>query len=96
MRTDEIIVGSVGTAMSAVGTASQTNELLQTISLIITIIGGVITFVLLPLWNWWKKAKADGKITKDEIKEGVDVATNGIKDLDDKLHGKDGNEDGKI
>lgn len=86
---DEIIFGAIGTGVSAVGTATQTNEVLQTISLIITIIGGLITFIIVPVLTWWKKAKADGKITTDEIKEGVDTIKDGVKNLDDKLNGKD-------
>lgn len=86
---DEIIFGAIGTGVSAVGTATQTNEVLQTISLIITIIGGLITFIIVPILTWWKKAKADGKITTDEIKEGVDTIKDGVKNLNDKLNGKD-------
>ena len=33
------------------------------------------------LYNWYKKAKADGKITKDEVKEGVGIITEGFKEL---------------
>ena len=86
----EIIGGAVGTGLSAIGTATQTNELLQTISLVITIIGGLITFIIIPLITWYKKSKEDGKITKDEIKEGIDIVVKGgeeIKDTIDK--GKD-------
>lgn len=80
----ELIVGSVGTTLSAVGTASQTNDVLQTISLVITILGGIITFIIVPLVNWYIKAKEDGKITKDEIKEGVDIIVDGVDKLQDK------------
>ena len=86
----EVIGAIVGTSVSATGTALQTNEVLSTISLIITIIGGLIT-IAMALINWFKKAKADGKITEDEIKEGLDIVeqgTKGIKDsLDDKKKG---------
>lgn len=86
---DEIILGAIGTGASAVGTAVQTNEVLQTISLIITIVGGLITFIIVPVFTWWKKAKSDGKITTDEIKEGVDTIKDGVNNLNDKLNGKD-------
>ena len=46
---DNIIYGSIGTALSIIGTSLQTNEVLETISLIITIIGGIITFIITPL-----------------------------------------------
>ena len=86
---NEVLLGAIGTGASAVGTATQTNEVLQTISLVITIVGGVITLIVVPVLTWWKKAKADGKITTDEIKEGVDTIKDGVKNLDDKLNGKD-------
>jgi phosphate/sulfate permease len=89
---NELIGGSIGTALSAVGTGLQTNDVLQTISLVITIIGGLITFIIVPLVNWYKNAKKDGKIDKDELKDGVDIIVEGsekIKDeIDDKKEGK--------
>ena len=92
MKHDVIgFIGSaVGTSVSATGTAIQPNEVLQTISLIITILGGIITIVF-ALVGWYQRAKADGKIDKDEIKEAIDILQEGgenIKDaLDDKKKG---------
>ena len=92
MIRDELIGGSIGTALSAVGTGLQTNDVLQTISLVITIIGGLITFIIVPLVNWYRNAKKDGKIDKDELKDGVDIIVEGsekLKDeIDDKKEGK--------
>lgn len=89
---NELLTGSVGTAISAVGTATQTNEVLQTISLVITILGGIITFIVVPLINWYTKAKKDGKIDKDELKDGVNIIIDGSKDvkevIDDKKKGQ--------
>lgn len=79
----EVIGGMCGTALSAVGTGLQTSEVLQIISLVLTIIGSLIT-ITMAIINWWKKAKADGKITSDEIQEGIDIIQNGIDDLKDK------------
>ena len=87
---NEIIGGAIGTAISATGTAMQPNEVLQIISLVITIIGGLITTAF-ALWTWWKNAKKDGKIDKDEVKEAIDILQDGgekIKEaLDDKKKG---------
>ena len=83
MIRDELIGGSIGTALSAVGTGLQTNEVLQTISLVITIIGGLITFIIVPLVTWYRNAKKDNKIDKDELKEGIDILTNGAEDVKD-------------
>ena len=73
----ELILGSVGTSLGVIGTAVQVNEVLKTISLIITIVGALITYIVVPLIAWYRKAKADDKITTDEIKEGVEIISTG-------------------
>ena len=88
----EVVGGMCGTALSAVGTGLQTSEVLQIISLVLTIIGSLIT-IALAIINWWKKAKADGKITSDEIQEGIEIIQDGIDDLKDKT--KEDKEDKK-
>lgn len=90
---NEYIYGGVGVATSAAGTALQTNDVLQTISLVITIIGGLITFVFVPLYNWYKNAKKDGKITKEELKDGVEIAVDGAKKFKDQIELNDKRED---
>ena len=40
--------------------------------------------VAFTLWQWWKRAKKDGKITEEEINEGIDILNNGIDELKDK------------
>ena len=74
----ELITGAVGTTVSAIGTATQTNDILQTVSLVITIIGAVISMIIVPVLSWYMKAKKDGKITIDEAKEGVNTLKEGI------------------
>ena len=88
MVNKELVGGVIGTSMSAVGTSFQTNEILQTISIVITIIGGIITIVMAFL-NWWNKAKKDGKIDKEEILEGIDILVDGVKNLEDKMKDKE-------
>lgn len=73
----ELIAGGIGTAVSAVGTSIQPNDVLQTISLVITIVGGLISFVIVPLVSWYQRAKKDGKIDKDEAKEGAQIIIEG-------------------
>ena len=92
MLRSELIGGSVGTGLSAIGTALQTNEVLQTISLIITILGGLITFIIMPIITWYKNAKKDGKIDADEIKEGVKIIAEGSEKLHEEINDK---KDGK-
>ena len=89
---DKLICGSIGTALSAVGTGLQTNEVLETISLIITIIGGVITFIITPLISWYNKSKTDNKIDTNEIQEAIKIISNGSEKIKDHV---DYNEKGK-
>ena len=77
----EIIVGTIGTSLSAIGTVIQTNQILQTISLILTILGAIMTYFIVPIYIWYKKSKADGKITKEEIKEGKEIIKKGIEKI---------------
>lgn len=95
MNHKELIGGVIGTSLSAIGTATQTQEILQIVSLIITILGGIISFIVIPILNWYRKAKEDGKITIDEIQEGAKTIEDGIEKLDDKVNGKEGDKDGK-
>ena len=74
----ELVAGVVATGTSAVGTALQTNDVLQTISLIITILGGIVSLIVLPLLTWYRNAKKDGKITEEEIDEGVKTLQEGL------------------
>lgn len=77
----ELIAGIVGTCITGVGTAIQTEEVLRIISLVLTILGTIITFIVMPLINWYQKANADKKITLDEIKEGVEILEQGTEKI---------------
>lgn len=90
----ELITGSVGTALGVAGTAAQTNEILQTVSLVLTIMGALVSFVIVPLLNWYSNAKRDGKITKEEANEGLATLKKGLQDLDD-LKGANKHDEGK-
>lgn len=73
---DEIIIGLTGESAAIVSTATQTNQYLQTIQLIISIIGGILVIIatcVIPLIKWFKEARKDGKIDKEEIKEGKNL-----------------------
>lgn len=89
---DKLICGSIGTILSAIGTTLQTNEILETISLIITIIGGLITFIVMPLISWYNKSKDnDGKISNDEVQEVIKIITDGSEKIKEQV---DNNEKG--
>ena len=82
----ETIASAIGTTFAAVGTSIQPDEVLRYVSLIITIIGGIITLVT-AIWGlvakikaWHKKAMEDGKITREEYDELGNIVKEGIND----------------
>ena len=82
----ETIASAIGTTFAAVGTSIQPDEVLRYASLIITIIGGIITLVT-AIWGlvtkikaWHKKAMEDGKITREEYDELGNIVKEGIND----------------
>ena len=87
---NELIGGLAGTSLSALGTALQVNEVLQTISLIITIFGALVSFVVVPLLSWYSKVKKDGKITTEELSEGAQIVSDGVKKTQDAIEEKKG------
>lgn len=72
MTNDNVYIGMLGTAVSAVGTGMSVTDLQAIISMTVTIVGFIIS-VLIPLGvklvNKIKAAKKDGKIDKDEMKD---------------------------
>ena len=82
-----------GVTLSAVGTATQTDPLLQNISLILTIVGAVIAIVS-SLINIYQKVKKNDKITSEDIKQVLDTTDKQIKDIKDALPKKE-NKDGQ-
>ena len=83
MQEDKIMVGLLGTSVSAVGAGLSVIELQAIISMIVTVLGFIIS-VLIPLVikvvNKIKAAKADGKIDKEEMK---DIISTGKEILDE-------------
>lgn len=78
------LVGIIGTAISSMGMVVSTEQLEQVISIICSVVGVIIviiTSIVIPLIQWWKKAKADGKITKEEIDEAKEIVESGISQL---------------
>ena len=94
MQEDKILVGLLGTSISAVGAGLSVTELQAIVSMIVTVAGFIIS-VLIPLcvklYHKIKGAKEDGKIDKEEMKdilstgkEIVDETKEFIDKIDDK------------
>ena len=59
---------------------AQVEQALRIASFVLSIVISILIIVSRIL-TWWKEAKKDGKITKDEIKEGVTIITEGVEDI---------------
>ena len=83
MQEDKILVGILGTSISAVGAGMSVTELQAIISMIVTVAGFIIS-VLIPLcvklYNKIKDAKKDGKVDKEELE---DIMSTGKEILDE-------------
>lgn len=73
-----VVIGADATAV--VFTAIQPNEILQWVSLVLTIIATIISIVL-SVWRWWKSAKKDGKIDEKELEDLQDIFDDSSKKL---------------
>lgn len=78
-----------GNALTYVLSAIQQNEVFQIIEFVLAILTSIV-LIAYRIWVWYEKAKADGKITKDEIKEGLEILGEGIEDLKEKTESKKG------
>lgn len=88
-NTTELVGGTIGTALTAVGAGISVEEVQTILSIICTVLGIVITLitgVIIPLIKHFKKASEDGKITEEEIKEGVNIVVDGVKQIKDKVN----------
>lgn len=69
---DKMFLGIVGTAVGSIGAGLSVTEVQAIISIIVTVLGFVIS-VLVPLciklYHKIKDAKADGKIDKEELED---------------------------
>lgn len=73
----ENFIDSVFVLISVLFTATQTKEILQIISFILTIIS-VIIVIIRNIIDWYIDAKKDGKITAEEVKQGTDIIIDGV------------------
>lgn len=86
-------IGEAVNFISYLVVSVQDNELFAYIQLGLNVL---TTLVLLAfrIWAWVRDAKEDGKITKDEIKEGGEIIGDALEDLKDTFEGE--KDDGEV
>lgn len=80
-------------AMQYMAVALQDNPILQGMQLGLSILTSIV-LVVYRIWKWHDEATKDGKITKDEIEEGAKIISDGLKEVNDKVNGKDKSDNG--
>lgn len=77
-----------GNSVMYVLTFTQTKELFEIISLVLSIIISLL-IIGSKIFQWWKNASKDGKISKEEVKDGIDIIVDGVNDIRDKIEDKE-------
>ena len=83
MQKDGIVFGSIAVLETMV-TVSQTNEVFQTIQIIISALAGAVALAY-TIWRWYRNAKKDGKITPNEVDDLFEQITKKEDSEDDKI-----------
>ena len=81
---DKLMCGLVGTAVSAAGTGLAISEVQAVISIVITVLGFIISVVvpfILKIIHKIKEAKKDGHITEEEAKDIMNTVIEDGKDV---------------
>ena len=81
---DKLMCGLVGTAVSAAGTGLAISEVQAVISIVITVLGFIISVVvpfILKIVKKIKDAKSDGHITEEEAKDIMNTVIEDGKDV---------------
>ena len=74
----------VGITFQSLLTIAQTDEIFRIISLVLTIISAVVVLAR-NIYEWYIKAKKDGKIDADEGKELIDIVDDGVNNIKDNI-----------
>ena len=78
---DNITYGACATIMTIAG-VTQVNEMFQLIQVIVGVVSGLFA-IAYTIFKWYNKAKADGKITPQEVKELKDDLEDVLKDKEE-------------
>ena len=80
-------------AIQYMAVALQDNPILQGVQLGLSILTSII-LITYRISKWHNEATKDGKFTKDEVEEGFKIINDGLKDVNDKVNGKDKGDNG--
>ena len=86
---ESLVGGTVGTMISALAiNVDNLRSIESIVAIVCTSLGLLITIItslIIPLCKWYARSKKDGKISADEVVDGVETLKDGLTDLKDKL-----------
>ena len=96
---ESLVGGTVGTMISALAiNVDNLRSIESIVAIVCTSLGLLITIItslIIPLVKWYARSKKDGKISADEVVDGMETLKDGLKDIQDKLEDKEHKEDQK-
>ena len=96
---ESLVGGTVGTMISALAiNVDDLRSIESIVAIVCTSLGLLITIItslIIPLVKWYARSKKDGKISADEVVDGVETLKDGLKDIQNKLEDKEHKEDQK-
>ena len=96
---ESLVGGTVGTIISALAiNVDNLRSIESIVAITCTSLGLLITIItslIIPLCKWYARSKKDGKISADEVVDGVETLKDGLQNLKDKLEEEHKEEDQK-
>ena len=77
----------IGNGLQYAISLAQVEDALRIAGIVLSVIISLL-IIIDKIITWWKNAKADGKMTEDEIKEGVEIIKDGTQEIKDHIEGK--------
>lgn len=74
----------VSNGVALLSTALQSEHTFQIISLILTCLATAFSLAF-TLYKWYKMAKADGKIDKEEVEQAVEIVTEHVDKINNEI-----------
>ena len=78
------VISLVSNAFVYVLAIAETEQLLRIVELCLAILATIISIVF-SILAWYKKAMKDGKIDKEEVKEVVDIVSDGVSNVKEQV-----------
>ena len=96
---ESLVGGTVGTIISALAiNVDNLRSIESIVAITCTSLGLLITIItslIIPLCKWYARSKKDGKISADEVVDGVETLKDGLQNLKDNLEEEHKEEDQK-